>query len=147
MRTHVSLLCLAALLAGCTATPPVLSADTAPALFGGGSPIAAPVPAPPPSPYDGLYAGRAVVDVNPDLQCVTDVPLSGFRVDGGHVRFGSFRGDIATDGKAVLYRGQSTTEGQFADGGFRGRIFLYPVGPGWDLGACIYKVELTRQAA
>ena len=131
----------ALLLAGCA--PASLPPDTAPALFGGGLPVA-PVSVAA-GPFDGLYTGTAVVEVNPEFGCTRQIPVGGFRVDGNAVRFGAFRGTVAPDGSATLLFGYSTMVGRFADNGFQGRIALYPMLQ-WDKEACVYRASLGRVA-
>ena len=148
MRRHPSPAQLAAaaagvLLSGCnmeSANPPP---DTALAVFGGGGPIAAGVSRAP-GPFDGLYVGRALIQVNPDFKCLKDLPVSGFRVDGNAVRFGGYSGTIQPDGTARLPYGPNLTTGVFTSDGFHGEILLYPVRIGYDVDACTYRADLNR---
>jgi hypothetical protein len=114
-------------------------------VFGGGTPVAA-LPSTSPGPYDGLYTGAATVEVNMNLACSKQIPLGGFRVDGGQVRFGGFRGPVRPDGSVLLQYGYSSMTGRFADGAFSGRVVLYPNLLNEEE-SCVYRTSLNRVAA
>jgi hypothetical protein len=142
MRPFHAMLCVL-LAAGCTSAP--LPPDTASPLFGGGIAVA-PVQVAAAGPFDGLYAGTAMIDVNPNLACYRELPIGGFRVDGGRVRFGGFRGRIGPDGAATLQYGQSTMAVRLGDGGGQGMITLYPNLMNYEE-FCVYRASLKRVAA
>jgi hypothetical protein len=80
-----------------------------------------PVPTQPVS-RDGTYSGTAEVLSTNGGSCTRGMNVSNFRVHGNSVRFGLFRGTIASDGGLqMVFRG-TWIIGQFEGATFRGQV-------------------------
>jgi hypothetical protein len=99
-------------------------------------------PPAPPTNLNGTYAGIAQpMDTGGGL-CISNRKVSGFSVRGRSVRFGQFRGTIASDYGVQMVAGQNWIDGQFEGSEFRGQIVF----PSARFGApgCTYMMTLQR---
>lgn len=110
-----------------TPTGPVAVNSPAPGPPGGGLAVppglqpAPPAPAQPVS-RDGTYAGSMEALSTAGGVCSNQIKVTGFRVRGSAVRFGSFRGTIASDGGLQMVFGGTWIIGQFEGATFHGQV-------------------------
>ncbi len=78
-------------------------------------------PAPTQGSQDGVYSGTAVPVNTGGGLCTATERISDFRVEGGSVRWRSFRGRIAND-RLRMVHGNTWITGRFTGGRFNGQI-------------------------
>lgn len=135
MSPRTALIACTLALAGCANRPDVTLYMQPPAEIG--------LPPLPPDAaaavaQDGEYAGTGRVTINPQGTCQTQIRIHGFRVAGGHVRFGSFSGQVTQGARLQMQYGGYWITGRFAGDQFDGR--LDPPG----LWQCGYNMQLSR---
>jgi hypothetical protein len=159
----VCLVALSALLAGCTGSgwqpPTVMAASVmgAKTIYppDAAQPTADVLPTPPagsanaassvgaPAEHDGDYAGWAYPLVTDGGLCTQTLRIAGFRVLGGRVSFGQYRGRIDSENGLQMAGGTNWLIGQFYGVTFRGQLMTYATHnrPG-----CSFIVRLERVA-
>jgi hypothetical protein len=108
-----------------------------------------------PAGYDGLYVGTAVSMRPGATNCPAELTLKNFRVEGGQVRFGGFRGPIQRDGSVQMPNRDVWLTGRFDGTEFRGEFTQYggrgrfgAAGRGASHGdRCIYATALKRESS
>jgi hypothetical protein len=98
-----------------------------------------------PTDRSGTYEGVAMpLDTGGGI-CIKNRKVTGFKVNGRSVRFGSFRGSIDGNGGVQMFAGQHWIVGQFEGAYFAGQLDMTARGmSGGGARGCSYTMNLAR---